>query len=355
MPYLMSRTGALVGAAVLLAALGVSAVLHLMLADMLLVEPCGLTILPIFRRFLFRGKAKRFLTGLFFLLLCVVLAANLAAYIAGGGEIIASLLGPGDAASRILFYLVALVPPVLGLKAIGASEKAGVALMAGLILLLAVLSFQQGRQPMDLRPQGGRAVVALYGGIMFCLSALFAVPQAVEGLAGNRKQIRRAIALGLSLNTGMTLVLSVSALRASKTVTQVAIVGWSAALGRPVQLLASFFVLLAMLTSFWAIAFALSEMAGAVMPRLRGFSGMAAVTLPSLLLTLFGGGFLSFISLTGGAVAVIVALLLLPAYRSSRKEAVSPPLLGNICEHRWFALLIGLGYLLMAVGSVLSI
>ena len=355
-PYLMSQAGAISGIAILALAFGVSAALHLMVADMLLLENCGLTILPVFRRFLFRGKLRRVWTGTFFALLCVVLVANLAAYVAGGGEIIASLTSFGEPLSRVLFYLVSIVVPLCGLKALGLSEKAGVAAMVAVVLALAAISFLSGKQPISILPQNGSSVLALYGGVMFCLSALFSVPQAVSGLERDRNRIRRAAFLGLGLNALLTLILSLSAIRASRTVTKVAIIGWAGSLGRPVRLLASLFVLLAMLTSFWAIALALGEMAAAQLPRLSGAPGFIAVTLPSLLITFIGGaGFLSFISVTGGAVAVIVALLLLPAYWNARREGGCSSLLGPAGDSKLITALVGAGYLLMAAGSLISV
>ena len=181
------------------------------------------------------------------------------------------------------------------------------------------------------------------------------MPQVVEGLGGDRRKIKAAVAGGLGLNTLLTAVVAVAAIRASGAVTPVAIIGWSAALGEPVRIVASLFILLAMLTSFWAISLALGEMT-AHQTRLGGVPGFVIVTLPSLLLTFVGGAdFLSFIGVAGGAVAVIVALLVLPAHRSSRRESAESPLLGPPGDSRAFSLLIGLGYLLMAAGSLMSV
>lgn len=97
---------------------------------------------------------------------------------------------------------------------------------------------------------------------MFSLSALFSVPQAVEGLShsdSGKEKIGGSIALGLMINLLITIAISVCAIIASDEVTEVAIIGWSESLGIYVKIFASLFVAFAMVTSYWAISLALSD------------------------------------------------------------------------------------------------
>ncbi|MCL2814362.1 MAG: hypothetical protein FWD23_07160 [Oscillospiraceae bacterium] len=360
LPFLAQHAGWLGTILVLCFAYLVTVALHFMIADMLLTAKNGSGILSVFREFLFRGKLKTPLTAGFFVLLLITLLFNLSAYIAGGADIISELTGAPPAASMIALYLAAAIVPILGLKALGVSEKATVLVMIAAAGALFAVSFAKGSNALPAFPAGAKAVFALYGLAMFSFSALFSVPQAVEGLERRPQAIKAAIAAGVGINLGMSLAICFSALRASHTVTKVAIVGWSAALGAPVGLVGSLLVLGAMITSYWAISLALSDMVCEQLGANRQKWPVYMIsTLPCLLLALFSGAsFTSFIGVAGGAVAVIIALLLLPAYKNAHKlsgngdeRVMARPLGGAL----WLILFVGVCYILMAAGSMLAV
>jgi amino acid permease len=344
LPFLAQHTGWLGTLVILTCAWVITVILHLMVADMLIAAKNGNGILSVFNEFLFRGKLKKILTAAFFLLLLITLLFNLSAYITGGADIITDLLGLPSAFSKILTYLIAIIVPIFGLKALGLSEKATVILMILAALSLTVISFIKGNNTLEILPKNINSVIALYGLAMFSFSALFSVPQAVEGLTGDTKAIKKAIISGVGINLVMSLFICYSSLYASETVTEVAIVGWSNALGLPVKILGSILILFAMLTSFWAISHALSDMVCEQFKFKRGkWLVFICSTVSCLLLSLFSGAtFTSFIGIAGGAVAVIIALLLLPAYRVAVKGEL------------WLIMVIGFFYILMAVGAVIT-
>lgn len=360
LPFLAQHAGWLGTILVLCFAYFVTVILHFMVADMLLAAKNGNGILSIFSEFLFRGRLKIILTAGFFILLLITLLFNLSAYISGGADIISDLTGLSPAASKIILYAVAAIVPILGLKALGLSEKATVIIMIAASLALTLISFVRGDNAIAAFPSGTNAVIALYGLAMFSFSALFSVPQAVEGLGRNPKAIKNSIIIGVGINLLMSLAICFSAVYASPTVTEVAIVGWSASLGTPVRLIGSALVLGAMITSYWAISLALSDMVCEQFKakKLRWLVFIIS-TCPCLLLSLFSGAsFTSFIGIAGGAVAVIIALLLLPAYKNACKisenhdaRIVERPFKGSLI----FIFFIGACYILMAVGSVLAV
>jgi len=360
LPFLAQHTGWLGTALVLCFAYCVTILLHFMVADMLLTAKHGSGILSIFSEFLFKGKLKIPLTAGFFVLLLITLLFNISAYIAGGADIISSVTGLPLYVSMIAVYAVAAIVPILGLKALGLSEKASVLVMIAAAVSLAVISSIRGDNTIQMLPVGANAIIALYGLAMFSFSALFSVPQAVEGLERKPRAIKNSIIIGVGINLLMSLVICFSALYASQEVTEVAIVGWSLALGTPVRLIGSLLVLGAMLTSYWAISLALSDMVCEQFnaKKLKWLVYIVS-TLPCLMLALFSGAtFTSFIGIAGGAVAVIIALLLLPAYKIASKEAdkntetlVACPFKGTI----WIVLFIGACYIMMAIGSVLVV
>ena len=364
LPFLAQYAGWPGTISVLTSAWLVTVILHFMVADMLFNTGNESGILSIFNEFLFRGKWQKILTAGFFLLLLVTLIFNLSAYITGGADIIAGLFGFPPLISNLIVYALCTIVPLLGLKALGLSEKATVLLMMLAMMILAALSFIKGTHQLGAMPQSPNSLLALYGLAMFSFSAFFSVPQAVEGLDRNLKAVKKAIVLGVGINLVMSLMICFSALYASETVTEAAIVGWSQALGLPVKIVGSLLILFAMLTSFWAISLALSDMVCEQLKtkRYKWFIFICS-TLPCLMLSLFSGAsFISFIGIAGGAVAAIIALLLLPAYHISCKDRISRKdinpiisLLGKAGDSMWLVVLIGLCYVLMAAGAIIAV
>lgn len=88
LPYLVNRAGIISCIVILLVAFFFSYCMHMMLAEMIIGSGRDAQIVTMFKKFLFKGKFARALTAVFFALTVVVLIANLAAYIAGGAEIL---------------------------------------------------------------------------------------------------------------------------------------------------------------------------------------------------------------------------------------------------------------------------
>lgn len=352
MPYLTEKTGFLVSLAILGVALLASYVLHLMIAD-LAVKSEGGQIISCLSRFLFRGKGKMALTILFFVLMALILCTNLAAYISGAEEIMVELLPIPGLMAKLLFYLAAAAVVLFGLKAVGVSEKIAVAAIFVLIGILAVASLFADHHEIVLAGASGKAALAYFGMAMFAMSAFFSIPQAVEGLGGDGAKVKKAVFLGLFNNFVLIVVISVCALLASTEVTEVAMVGWSAGIGEWAQIVGGVFTILAMLTTYWSISLAL----GAIVQeqtKLGARPCWILATLPSLVLSLLPlGGFMEFMRLAGGLIAIVVAVMVVPAYRNARNE-VDGSLLGRYGA-TWVQSLIILAYILMGIGSVVSV
>ena len=366
LPYLAQYAGWLGTLLVLCFSYFVTIVLHFMLADMLLAAKNGSGILSIFSEFLFRGRLKMLLTEGFFVLLLITLLFNISAYIAGGADIICDVTGMPPVLSKIVLYAVVVIVPILGLKALGLSEKMTVLVMVAAVAALAAISLLNGKPALHglpvvpVFPVNAKAIVALYGLAMFSFSALFSVPQVVDGLERNPRAVKTSIILGVAINLLMSLVICFSVLYTSPVVTEVAIIGWSAALGTPVKLIGSLVVLGAMVTSYWAISLALSDMVCEQfsVKRLKGLIYLLS-TFPCLMLALFNkASFMSFIGVAGGVVAIIIALLLLPAYRNAYQESNNKDVWITAYSLRgsvWLTLFIGACYILMAIGSMLAV
>ncbi len=353
LPYLAEKTGLLWSFAILIAALLASYLLHLMIADLALKVSEGGQIIACLSQFLFRGKLKKVLTTLFFVLMTLILFTNLAAYITGSKEIIVGLLPIPGAVATLLFYVAAASVVLFGLKAVGVSEKISVAIIFGLIFTLAVASFFAPPQALPLAGGTVNGALAFFGMAMFAMSAFFSVPQAVEGLEKDRRQIRKAVFLGLFNNFAVIVVITFCALLASEKVTEVAMVGWSAGIGTWAQIVGGLFTILAMLTTYWSLSMALGSIVEEQMKWDTRLCWLIA-TLPSLVLALFNlAGFMAFMRLAGGLISIIIAVMVVPAYLNARREVE-----GSILT-RWggriTSAVIIIAYILMGIGSVVPV
>lgn len=370
-PFLASRTGVLPALILIAAGYGASVLLHLMIAEMSSATG-GRQILEVMTDYLFRGRLGTVLTWIFFVLILFAFLASLGAYIAGAGEILTELTGLPSVLCQLIFYLVAAGIVAFGLKVLGVSEKIAIVLIALVFVVLAAASFSTGMHPVPLAGASGTEALAFFGMVMFCFAAFFSVPQAAEGLTWNRKLTGRAVLLGIGINLLFILIVTFLTLSVSNEVTRVAIIGWAEAIGAWAGILGSLIVFLAMLTSYWSISYALATMLRERLGWKQILCWLAA-TVPTLLFVLTGvSDFLGFMRMAGGAIAIIVALLVVPTFRAFRKSS-SPGTSPEAAKHasredlpaeywsmgRWgstaFQIVVIIAYLLMAVGSFLEI
>lgn len=353
MPYMAARNGLILSTLILILSLLASYVLHLMIAEIALKEGNGGQIISCLNRFLFRGKTKQVLTVIFFVLMAVILVTNLAAYISGAEEIIVGLLPIPSIAAKLLFYVVAASVVLFGLKAVGVSEKIAVTVIFALIAALAAASLLNIRNSLSLSAGSLNDALAYYGLAMFAMSAFFSVPQAVEGLSGDTKKIRKAVFLGLLNNFILILVISVCSLLSSTEITELAMVGWSAGIGLWAQLIGGLFTVLAMLTTYWSLSLALGGIVDDMLHTGTKISWLLA-TLPSLILVLFNAaGFLDLMRTAGGLIAIIIAVMVVPAYHNARRDVPENNLLRR--SGLPLEIMIVIAYILMAVGSVVPV
>ncbi len=356
-PYLASKTGILPFVGTLVLAFFISVLIHLMIAEMSMRNSDSSQLVEIFAKYLFRGRGRIFFTWFSFLLIVAAFLANLSAYIAGGGEILRDLLSIPLWSGHILTYAVAAGVVFFGLKAIGISEKYSVIAILLLVAVLAVASFKLPFQGVGTSQGGMNESLALYGMVMFSFSSLFSIPQIVEGLHWNKKLVPKAVIVGISVNLLVVIVVSTTVIAVSQEVTKVAITGWGKALGDWALVFGSFFILLAMLTSYWSISFALAVILKERLGWGDRLSWLAA-TLPTLLIVVSGiSDFLGFMRLAGGAIALLVAIGVVPVLRATRKHGdVSNPVWKlKFFGNGFFQFLVIVGFLVMAVGSTLKI
>ena len=351
LPYLVAQNGVLPALLLLVLAFFASWVLHMMIADIALKCGDGAQIVSAFSRFLFRGKAKTVMTVSFFVLMAFVLVTNLTAYIFGAAEVISGFLPLPPLVSKLLFYAAAASVVIFGLKAVGISEKYAVGAIFVIVAVLAAASLGHMENPLPMVRGSFKNKLSFFAMAMLSFAAFFSVPQAVEGLGGDEKKIRKAVFLGLGNNFILIIVITVCALLSSKEITEVAMTGWSAGIGAWAQVFGGVFTVLAMLTTYWSISLALSGIVEEQLKLEKRLCWLLA-TLPSMVLALFNiGSFVDFLELAGGAIAIIVAVMVVPAFRNARKEVEGSAL--GVLGSTPFQIFTVIAYLLMAIGSVI--
>jgi amino acid permease len=356
-PFLAQRVG-LVGLAVILpVAWAASALVHLMLAEVLFRTGRDLQIVELMRLYVLRGPVGRVILWAVFALLSVAFLANLAAYVSGAGEIVASLAGVDRRLAEFLVYLVSAGVVFFGLKAVGIAERFGALVLVVFVLAIGVGALGQPFR-VPLGPTGSATQwLALYGMVMYAYWTFYSVPQVVKGMGSDRRGAVRAIMWGLAINGVLTAKVALIALGVSTKVTEVAITGIAERLGPWAGMTGSLLVVAALVTSYWSVSLALAD----ILRERTGISARIAwllATLPSLLILWVGvWQFLDWLRLAAGATAIVVALITIPMYRRAQHEgAVTDPewTLGRWGSPAMLALAL-LSLLLMAVGSLVSV
>ncbi len=356
-PYLASTNGIATTALVFAVAFAVSVLLHLMIAEVFCRNTESFQLIEVLGKYVFKGPIGKVCIWIFFGAMAVTLVATLAAYVIGAAEIIESLTGMPIWIAETLFFIIAAGVIFFGLKIMGIFEKFAVGGIIIIMTILIVTTLTIHLNPLPGGPFVGNKAAALYGMIMFSFSAYFSVPQAAVGLSRDGKKVAKAVILGIAINMLIIISITLCTMAASNPVTEVAIIGWAKGIGSWASLAGAFFVLLAMVTSYWATALACADI---IIDRLKISSGMACLiaTLPSFLIAVFGfAGFLDFMRLAGGAIGVLIAILVIPTYRLDRKAHVNLNKgwsLGKLGSTPVLFLVL-LGYVFMVYGSMVTI
>ena len=355
-PFLAARTGLFAFVPIVLIGFALNVLLNLMLTEILLRDGRNLQIVELIRTYVFRGRIGATVAWIFFAVLGLSFIASLTAYVSGAGLVIAELLGIGPLLSRLVVYVFSAAVVFFGLKGVGFSEKIALFLMllfATLIVLGSIGTWEISGHSFSLETTRWKDVLALYGIVLYSLNAAFAVPQAVKGLDQNPKKSVQAVLIGTSINAVLVVIVTFVAIAVSKPVTEVAVVGIGLATNRFVSIIGSLFVIFAMLTTYWSVSLALSDIVSERFGTGTRVSWFVA-TAPTLLLIVFGLlDFVEYLQIAGGIVALLLVYITVPMYRRAKREgAVTDPgwSLGRLGSVPILSLFI-LGMVLMAVGS----
>ena len=354
LPLLTTKTGLPVMMGLLVVGFFVSWLMHLMIAEIILRDGDNNQMVELFQKYIFKNRPAVF-TWLVFILIAFAFLASLSAYIAGGGRIISDLLGLPLIVGQLIFYTIAAGVVFFGLKALGISEKYGVFIILSIVVAFAAGSFTVPFTPRFEVIGTASNYLKLFGMIMFSFFAIFSVPQVAAGLDHNKKLIPRAITLGIAVNALIIFSIVFMTTSVSTEVDEVAIITLGRALGPWASVTGSVFIVFAMLTSYWAVSYALATVIEERLKTSQRPSWLIA-TLPSFaLVVLFSRGFLDYMEMASGAIALIVALMVIPLFNAARREGrvTDPDFRLAVLGTGAFQLLVVAGYLAMAIGSIL--
>jgi len=350
MPYLADKCGVWMTALILALAFGFSWLLHMMIADLAIKSGGDGQIVSILTGYLPEGKSRKPLRILLFSILAVVLFTNLAVYISGAAEILNGLLALPVWTGKFLFYVFAAFVAIFGVKTLGLCEKYAMYGIFAVILALVIGSVFHIKNPLNMIPGSFRDLLAFFSVAMFAFVAFFSVPQVVKGLDGDVRNIKRSITLGMLMNLTIMILVILSAQLSSEELTEVSMTGWSRGIGLWAQILGSGFTLLAMLTTYWSISMALKDIVAESLP-VNAKLCFVIASVPSLLIAFIPStGFLSFLELAAGAIAILIAIFLIPVFHKSHKD--SPSMLGKAASLP-MEVLVFLAYIGMAAGSLM--
>lgn len=332
----------------------INIVLHLIIAE-LSYNNNGAQFVSCFDAELFSGRIKKILTWLTFALLGVSVIVNVSAFLTGAAAVFRSWFGLPDVWGMLLFYIIGAGVVFIGMKLVGICEKIAVGSMLAVIGILFVATLRSDISPLPSGWHGWNNVLAMYGMVSFSLSAVMSTPQVVKGLEGDPKRIRGSIALGLAINAGMILLITLmTLLGAGQNISEDgALVDLAAHLGGWVSVVGYVFTLLALATSFWANTLNLRDIVGEQTGWSRHINWLAA-SLPCLLLAFFGLS--SFVGFTrfASVIQVVTGLGILVAYNLSRRRVGGSALIG-VFGSLPFQILVGLSTLLATIGAVLPV
>ena len=354
-PYAIDKIGIFGTVLSLALAYAVSAVMYLIIADLTRNSEKPEDLLAILDEHLFSGKGKKALNIAFLVLLVLLLLENLVVYILCAGNVLTDLLGINSTATQIIFYALASVVIIFGVKGMGVGEKLSMILIGSAVLVLMVLSFLNVNGSLSFSFGAPSTVFAVYGLFMFAFSAIFSIIQVCNHI--EKKELTgKAVIGGLSLNALITIAFTVAVILGSDTVTEIATIGLSESIGIPfVKILCSVLVLLAMFTSFWSSGFAFADVVGGQFGLSTRISWFIA-TIPALLIAvLLPLGILDYVQIGAGALSIILVIVVLPAYYNAVKQPKTNLLLGKISGNKIMLSLVALFIILMAVSSFIPI
>ncbi|MBO7253786.1 MAG: hypothetical protein J6V36_00610 [Clostridia bacterium] len=354
-PYAIDKIGVFGTLIALLFAYAVSGFMYLIIADLTRNSKSPEDLLAILNEHLFGKKGKKALNIAFLVLLVLLLLENLVVYILCAGNVLTELLEINPTVTKILFYILASVVIIFGVKGMGVGEKLSMILIGCAVIVLMILSFLKVKGSLNFSFGKPSIIFAVYGLFMFAFSAIFSIIQVCNHIE-KKEKTSTAVIGGLSLNALITMAFTIAVIIGSDSVTEIATVGLAESIGIPaVKILCSILVLFAMFTSFWSSGFAFSDVIGGQFGISSKISWFIA-TVPALIIAVvLPLGVLDYVQIGAGALSIILVIVVLPAYYNAIKKPREKLLLGKLSGNKIMLTTVAVAIILMAISSFIPI
>jgi amino acid permease len=317
-PYVISKSGLIVGAAHILVIGLLMLFLNLFVAEIVLRTKGNHQLMGYAAKYL--GK-----TGKWIMALSMVIGVSgaLLAYLIGGGSALSSIFGGDIFWFGIGFFAFCSFIVFKGLDFVKSIELVSVSALLVLVFVIIAVNLLNVN-PANFSIGDGDPFLP-YGVVLFAFIGMSAIPEMREELANNYKEMKKAVIIGTCIPIVVYLLFGLSTVLVSGIgTTEVASIGLGKSLGSGMTLLTSLFAIFNMATSFIILGLALKEMYRYDLNMGNMKSLVLALGLPLLIFVL---GFRDFItplgiagSFTGGIDGILIVLMLWRAREKSDRK-----------------------------------
>lgn len=353
-PYLATKNSILDVVWMVALAYIVNVILHLIIAE-LSYNNGGVQLVKSFEGELFHGVVKKIFSWIVFVVYGSAIMIGVSGNINGGAQIFTNWFGMPMWVAQLVYYVIAGIVVLMGMKAVGMAQKYAVVLLMGIVAVMTVGTFMHPVNTMYTAPFHWNNLLALYSMVVFATSANQAVIQVVKGLDGNPGKIRKSILIGFGLSSAFVLIVTMTVLLGTKgeITKELAYMQLGESIGQWAVILAGVFSLFALLTTFWSNTLALRDVVHEQVGIGNRVSWLLA-TVPCILFAVFGVN--SFIILTRvmSGVVVLVSIMLVLTYGKSRRKAGDSPICGVIGTAP-FQVLMVISTIVSAVGALIPL
>jgi len=311
-PYAIARSGLLPGLLYLFGLGGAMLLLNMLFATVV-EKTKDVKQLPGYVSY-YLGSRLRWLM---IVTLLVLGYGALTAYTAGSGAALADIFNVSPVFTRLTFLLAAGICVAIGVKTVSKLELFLVILITLLIGGVGILALSHTSFTFpDVSSDGNtaQALLAPYGVVLFAYLGFSSIPELRMTLRQTPEAIYRAVFTGTVLPIVLytLFVLAVLGLTGSDT-TRVATIGLGEALGPTVAIAGNLFAVVAMFTSFLALALVVKNMFELDLDLDSTRSVLLTFLPPILILSLGGDDFISILGVTGaisgGTMGILIVLM----------------------------------------------
>lgn len=324
LPYAFAKSGFLIGLFYLLVLAGVFFIIKRCYAEVVLRTGDKLEMAGYVERYL--GKPGKVLITLSMVL---GIYAALTAYTIGVGEFLFSLLNPLIGGSQVFWSLVFwAIASLLVLKGIGIVSRVEVFMASGLVaVVLFVFCLSAPFVNVDnLETIHWQNILLPYGVVLFALGGASAIPTMRRILKGRERLLKRSIFLGLLIPVLIYIIFCFSVVGVSgEQTSETALTGFANLTNGKVLLVGGVFGILAMTTSFLALAFVLRELIHCdyKIPLMPAWA--LTISIPLIVFLLGLRSFITVVGFAGGVLSGLQGIILIVTYYRAKKKGDREP------------------------------